>query len=236
MATIEHKTIREPRNKEEERQWRYRLNAFLKSPNFPGDVDVGGDLVVTGDTTSNKYTLSSPRFDDLQVGVSDAKRPSANAPTWRTFNYGIGGGIAFFALGFAIGDYFEFKIQTTHSAKLSTILDNHIHWTVPSDSVGDKIKFQLDVIHANVTEDFAVTAGSPFSVETTLDGTESGKHNLLDVAEIPAVNTDISTIYACRLTRVAASASDYANEVYIDFNDSHIQKDTPGGSTSEMVK
>lgn len=260
MATIEHKTIREPRTQEEERQWRYLLNAFLKSPNFPGDVDIGGDLAVigdtdltgdlqvdgdanvdgdltvTGDTTSNKYTLSTARFEDLQVNVSLARVPAANAPTWRTFNYGVGGGLTFQTLGFAIDDNIDFKIQTKHAMKLSTILDNHIHWTIPSDSIGDKIKFQLDVIYANQGEDFAVPAGSPFSAEVTFDGTESGKHNVLDVAEVPAVNTEISAIYSCRLTRVAASSDDYANEVYVDFNDSHIEKDTPGGSETDDTK
>ncbi len=190
------------------------------------EVESDGTIVFKGDATV---------YDDLQVGTSEAKRPAVNAPTWRTFNYGIGGGITFFTLGFAINDYLEFKIQSTHSTKLLSMIDSHIHWTIPSDSVGDKIQFQLDIIYANRLEDYAVIAGSPFSKEATLDGTEAGKHNKLDIVEMPSVNTDISTIFICRLTRIAASSDDYANEVYVDFNDSHIQKDT-AGSRTEMVK
>ena len=242
MATISYSLLRPAKFAKELWKWIEVAYKFLSAPNFPGDVNVGGDLsvegdaVVTGDTTSNKYTLSSPRFEDLQIAVSTARMPAVNAPTWRTFNYGVGGGIAFFTLGFGINDFLEFKIQTTHSMELLTVLDSHIHWQIPSDSVGDKIKFQLDVIFANKFEDYAVLTGSPFSGEATLDGTESGKHNKLDVAAMPAVNTNISTIFVCRLTRVAASSDDYANEVYVDFNDSHIETDTPGGSTTELVK
>lgn len=258
--TIEYGTIRPPANEEELWKWNELVRAFLGKPNIPGDVDIGGDLavtgdgsiggdlvvvgdqtiggdlVVTGDTTSNKYTLSKARFEDIQVSVSTARMPAVNSPTWRTFAYAIGGGIAYFTLGFAINDFIEFKVQTFHAVELSTILENHIHWTIPSDSLGDKIKFQIDTIYANQDEDYAVPAGSPFSAETTLDGTESGKHNVLDIAEIPAVNTEISAIYVMRLTRVAASSDDYANEVYIDFDDSHVSIDTPGGSETDDTK
>lgn len=199
-----------------------------------GNVTVGNYVEIESDGTL-EFKGDATVYDDLQVGLSSAKRPSAGAPTWRTFAYGIGGGVTFFTLGFAIGEYIEFKIQTTHSTKILSMIDSHIHWTIPSDSIGDKMKFQLDIIYANRFEDYGVIAGSPFSAESTFDGTESGKHNKLDIAEMPTVNTDISTIYICRLTRIAASSDDYANEVYVDFNDSHVQKDTVGSRT-EMAK
>jgi hypothetical protein len=167
-------------------------------------------------------------YDDLQVSASQARLPAANAPTWRTFDYGIPGGVLFDVLGFAINDTFTFKVQTTHATKLFSYLGSHIHWTLPSNSAGDRIKFQLDVIAAPVNEFYAVPAGSPYTVEHVLDGTEYGKHRVLGVASVPEVNTTVSTIYQCRLTRVVASANDYAGEVYLDYNDSHIQKDTVG--------
>ena len=103
-----------------------------------------------------------------------------------------------------------------------------IHWTIPSDSVDDRIKFQLDVIAAGIGEAYAAPVGSPFSAEYTLIANESGYHRLLDIAAVPAVNTTISTVYQCRLTRVAASVDDYANEVYVDFDDSHVSINTMG--------
>lgn len=167
-------------------------------------------------------------YDDLQTGGDRLFRPGGDDPTWRAYNYGIGAGITFAALGFAVGDYAEFFVQTTHSMKLNSVLDTHIHYTIPSDSASDRIKFQVDVIAAGIGSDFAVPTGSPFSAEAVLDGTEAGKHNLLCIADIPASNPTVSSVYIMRLTRIAASADDYANEVYVNFIDCHYQKDTIG--------
>ena len=50
-----------------------------------------------------------------------------------------------------------------------------------------------------------------------------------------AVNTTVSSVYICRLTRIAASSDEYGNEVYLIFNDAHYQKDSLG-SKEELVK
>lgn len=178
-----------------------------------------GTMVMVGDAIA---------YDDIQVSLSSAKRPASSSPTWRTYNFGIAGGIDFAVLGFAVGDYLDFYIQTSHSMKLNSILDNHIHGTLPSNSTGDKIKWQLDVIAAGIGEAWAVPTGSPFTSEKTLSGTEANKHNLFELADIPAVNTTVSSAYICRMTRIAASSDDYSPEVYLIFNDSHYQKDTIG--------
>lgn len=167
-------------------------------------------------------------WDDIQVALSSAKTPASNAPTWRTHDFGIGGGITFSVLGFAIGDYIDFYIQTSHSQKLNTVLEDHLHGTLPSDSAGDRVKWQLDVIGAGIGEDFAVPTGSPFTKEMVLTGNEAGRHNYMDIAEIPAINTTVSSVYICRMTRIAASADDYAPEVYLIFNDAHYMKDQIG--------
>jgi len=190
-------------------------------------LEDGGFIVLAG---------SAIGYDDLQVSASAAKLPASSAPTWTTFDFNIPGGVEFNVLGFGIGEYQDLYIQTSHRQKLNTILDNHIHWTIPSDSASDKIKFQLDVIAAGINEAFAVPPGSPFTSEHTLSGDESGGHKLLDLADIPAVNTTPSTIYIARLTRIAASSSDYSSDVYILFNDSHYMIDTPAGSRQEGSK
>lgn len=174
------------------------------------------------------------RYDDLQVSISTAKVPASSAPTWRTYDFGLGG-VAFAVLGFAVGDYLDFYIQTSHSMELNTVLDNHIHYTLPSDVASNYIKFQLDVISAGVDEDFAIPSGSPFTAEVQLAGNEAGRHNLMELADIPAVNTTVSTVYLCRLTRIASTATSYPNEVYVIFDDSHYIKDD-NGSISEYSK
>jgi hypothetical protein len=63
----------------------------------------------------------------------------------------------------------------------------------------------------------------------------SNSHKIQDIADIPASNTTVSTIYKCKFTRIAASQDEYAGEVYIEFTDSHYQKNTMG-SRQESAK
>lgn len=84
---------------------------------------------------------SSRAWDDMQVTISAARVPASSAPQWTTYNFGIGGGVAFAVLGFGVNEYLDFYVQTSHSMELNSILDNHIHWTVPSNSAGAKFKF-----------------------------------------------------------------------------------------------
>lgn len=166
-------------------------------------------------------------YDDLQVSLGRV-RLGSSAPTWRTYNHGIGGGITFDVLGFAVGNEIFFDIQTRHSMKLNTILENHIHYTTPNDGTNKKFKFQLDVIAAEINGNWAVSSGSPFTKEETMTEDCSNKHCYLDLTDIPSVNSTVSTIYKCKLTRIAASADEYSGEIYLQFNDSHFQKDTIG--------
>jgi hypothetical protein len=173
-------------------------------------------------------------YDDLQVSISGVRIPPANAPTWRDWNFGIGGGVLFPVLGFDVGDLFYFYIQTTHATKLSTTLDYHVHWSVPNNNAG-RFRFRLDVIGAPVMGTFATLASSPFTAEKILSGADSGVHNLFDIADLNAINTTVSTVFICKLERIAATTAEYASEVYVFFNDCHVQQDS-AGSVSEIIK
>jgi len=114
------------------------------------------------------------------------------------------------------------------------VLDFHIHYVLPNTTtIGHKFKFQLDVIAAGFGAQWAVPTGSPFSKEFTVAANDDTHHRLGEVADIPAVNTTVSTIYKFKLTRVApaAPATDYASEVYITFMDCHYLKDGLGSRT-----
>jgi len=170
-------------------------------------------------------------YDDLQVAISDAKIPTANAPTWVDWNYGIAGGVTFPVLAFDVGELLYFYIQTTHSTDLSTMLDHHIHYSVPSDSAGDRFQFQLDVIGAPINGQFAALASSPFAAEHTLGAAESGYHKLFDIAQLDAINTTVSTLYVCKLERIAATVDEYGSAVYVIFTDCHTLRDSNGSIT-----
>jgi len=192
------------------------INAAITSLTVSGSFELIGDGTV---------------FEDLQVGISNIKKPAAGDPADRLYAHGIGGGVTFPVLGFAVDEYIYFDVQTHHAMKLSTVLDNHIHYTTPTDGTGDRFQFQLDVIAAAINVAWAVPTGSPFTKETTMSGDYSTLHKLTDIADIPAANTTVSTLYKCVLTRIAATQDEYAGEVYLEFTDCHYEKNTMGSAT-----
>jgi len=200
--------------------------------NIKTDEVAASDLLIDCGTEKT-IELIEPVYEDLQVSISNVRVPASNAPTERLYNHGIGGGVTFPVLGFAVGDYFYFDLQTSHSMKLSTILDNHFHYMTPTDGTGDRFKFQLDLIAAPIDGNWAVPTGSPFTTEVTMAADLSNSHKIEEIADIPAVNTTVSTLYKCKFTRIAASADEYAGEVYIEFNDSHYQKNTMGSRVED---
>ena len=204
-------------------------DAYIKT-----DEVAASDLNV--DCGTNKtLELQTVVYEDLQVSISNVRIPTANAPTERLYNHGIVGGVTFPVLGFALNEYFYFDLQTSHSMKLSTILDNHFHYMTPTDGTGDRFKFQLDVIVAPINGTWSAPTGTPFTTEVTMSADLSNSHKIQDIADIPASNTTVSTIYKCKFTRIAASQDEYAGEVYIEFTDSHYQKNTMG-SRQESAK
>jgi hypothetical protein len=191
------------------------------------NIDVHGTL---------RFTADSVLYDDIQVGISNIRVPSVNNPTERLYAHGIVAGVEFPVLGFGVDDYMYFDVQTSHSMKLNTILDNHIHFTLPNTTnIGDRFQFQLDTIAAGIDVTWAVPAGSPFTSEHIIVADDDIKHRLLEIADIPAANTTVSSIYKCKLTRIDATQDEYGSEVYLQFTDCHYQKDT-GGSRQEGAK
>lgn len=187
--------------------------------------------------TEKTILLNQVVYEDIQVNISTIRVPTANAPTERLYAHGVGSGVTFPVLGFAVNDYVYFDVQTAHAMKLNTILDCHIHFMTPTDGSGtpSRFKFQLDVIAAGINGSWAVPSGSPFTVEHTIASDYSNSHKLLGLADIPSSNTTVSSVYSFKLTRIAATVNEYADEVYIKYIDCHYQKDTMG-SRQETAK
>ena len=174
-------------------------------------------------------------WDDLQnSGLT--LRGGATAPTERLYNFGIGAGVTFPVMGYAVGDVGYFNIQTSHSQKLNTAIDQHFHYILPdTTTIGHKFKFQMDVVAAGIDGAFAVVAGSPFVFEKTVAAGDNTYHRYFEFPDMPAVNTTVSTVYMCKLSRIASAATQYSSEVYVISVDNHYQKDTIG-SLSEATK
>ena len=193
----------------------------------------GADYSAFASDGALKMSGNATVWDDIQISITLARVPAANAPEWTTWNFGVGSGVAFAVLGFSVNEYLDFYVQSAHRMKIGTVLKNHIHYSVPTDAVGKKFQFQVDAVAAGVNSQFAVPTGSPFTAEKTLPAAESGFHRIFSVADIPgSANTTVSTLYVCRLKRIAASVpgDEYASDVYVLFTDSHYEADDLGSS------
>lgn len=163
-------------------------------------------------------------YDDLQVDISLGKIPTANAPTWTDLTLD---GYTSKKLAFDTDDYLELSIQTTHAVKLSTLIENHIHWTIATDDDGNEIQFQITGVGAGISGSFS-SIGTIKSGDYTLSG-NAGKHNLLDIGEIPAMNTTVSSVFLVTLKRIAPDdGTDSTQDVYVLFHDCHVINNTIG--------
>lgn len=205
------------------------INDILQDP-----ANVKG-IAVSGADGVKPFAMSDTVWDDIPTSIMNVKLPNSGAPLEVVWNHGVVGGVTFPSLGFDVGEYVYIIVQTPHSMKLNTILNQHIHFSTPTDGTGDKFKFQLDVIVAGVNGAWSVPTGSPFTAETTMAEDLTGKHSILDLADIPASNNTVSTLYKMKLTRIAASADEYSGRVYVEFNDGHFEMDDLG-SKDEYIK
>lgn len=200
------------------------------TPTFAG-LEVGDGTNKTSIGSDGTIVLegNASVFDDIQISISNIRVPVANYPTERLYAFGIGSGVTFPVLGFAVNDYLYFDIQTSHAMKLESALWHHIHYTLPNTTdIGDTFRFQLDVIAAAYNGTWAVPTGSPFTAIGQVSTDDNTKHRILKIADIPGVNTTVSTLYKCKLTRIAAVLNEYGSEVYITFTDAHYEKDRLG--------
>lgn len=168
-------------------------------------------------------------WDDMQGSLSAAKLPPASAPAWTDITLA---GFTTKALAFAIGDYIDIFVQTSHSAKLNQTIENHLHWLIETDDDGNEFKFTIDGVGAGIGGSF--TAMTTITTGDVVLAGNAGKHNYTDIGEIDVLNTTVSSIYIIRLTRVAvADGVDTSELIYILWNDSHVKVDTLGSLEEE---
>lgn len=163
-------------------------------------------------------------YDDLQVSISLGRVPAANAPTWTDITID---GFTFKGLAFDIDDYLDLFIQTNHSTKLNTLIENHIHWTIAVDENGDEIAFEITGIGGGIGD--AMTSIGTITSSDLVLASNAGKHNYLQLGDIPSLNTTVSSVFVVRLKRVAvASGTDASGAIHVFFNDCHVKLNTFG--------
>ena len=206
----------------------------LNTPTIKTDATTPTDLnIITGEEKT--VVFDTAVYDDLQVSINNVAR-GTSAPTDRFYNHGVGSGIEYHTLGFDKNNFIWFDVQTSHSMKLNTVLECHIHFVLPNTTnIGEKIVWQLDVVASPIQGTWAVPTGSPYTATHTVAADDDTKHRILTVGNIAAVNSGVSTVYKCKLTRIDGTATEYGSEVYVEYVDCHYQKDTIG-SRQERIK
>lgn len=177
---------------------------------------------------------SNVTYDDLQVSISGAKIPAGSTAAWTAITLG---GLATELIAFQVGDYLDLLVQTNHSVALSTLIDNHIHWTIATDDNGKKFQMEISGCGAAIGSAFTTIGATLQSGDVTLNN-NAGKHNYLMISDIPnTFNSTVSTIFIIRLKRIAATdaANETARLIYLLFNDCHVSLNS-FGSLQETSK
>ncbi len=171
-------------------------------------------------------------YNDMIGAISQARLPAANAPSWESITLD---GITVDILAFDTGDKIPLFVQTEHGVALEQVIGNHIHWTMAANDAGDEFQFQITGVGAGIGELFQ-SIGTIKSGDYTLTGNEATRHNYMDIGDIPALNTTVSSVFIIIVERIAPDdGNDTAEKIYVFFNDSHPIFDQIGSRT-ETVK
>lgn len=172
-------------------------------------------------------------YDDLQVTISGVRLLGASDPSWTDVTLD---GVTVQLLTFDTNQEIELFVQTTHSTKLNTLIESHMHWTVGTGSSDDNyMAFEITGVGAPIGGQFT-SIGTLTSNDAQVTSTTESNHNYLDIGEIPnTFNDEVSTVFILKLKRVAPIGTDSTANISIVFSDCHIQKDT-AGSLKEKSK
>lgn len=184
------------------------------------------------------------------VGYTDILgSPSANRKLdggqLATVGHNYGTTVEFAGSKMSVDDAIYLTVQSDHAMKLNTILEQHIHISSMVDPVGKSLKFRLDVAGASPFQDWELLTGDDgLIVEydfARIHGFDPAieRHWLIELGDIPACNTGVSTIWKIKLTRLAVDASgktDLGNNLLLEYLDGHVQIDQARGSRDEYIK
>lgn len=170
----------------------------------------GGDYITIG--------LES-LYEDVQFGISNAKVPAANAPTWQTFTTNTN------EYGFAVDEYIDCEAnEMPHSWAEGTAARLHLHITTKganASGVNQYVKFTVYVSYAKSEE---VTGDewteTSFTAELTIpDGTAVLESFFLDMgSNLTLTGYTIGTQVKVRVKRIAATSGDpteYPGDIFI---------------------
>lgn len=165
-------------------------------------------------------------FNDANVGAMMLTLPAASQPDEVQFKDEAGADTGVYSWGFAIGEKVSGAIEIPHDYKDGTNLTFHVHWqgiTAPAGGT-DNVKWQLTYTVAHLTDTLnAVTTIVKEDAYTT-----QYAFARTDFAAITGTDFDIGDQFLFTLTRIAASADDYAGDAIVATVGFHYECDTVG--------
>ena len=172
-------------------------------------------------------------WNDWNLGISGAKVPAVNAPTWATLVGNLN------AYQFAVNDYLYMEAQEfLHDWKEGTDVQAHLHWVTGglNDATVRGVAWEVEYSVCNPLEAAfgasAFTSATVASTEFTIPAAQPDRtHRIGTIATIPGSALRIGAQIIMRLRRVAAvGTAPAANPFAISFG-LHYQSDTSGSRT-----
>lgn len=202
--------------------------------NFPvlnvGDIGVGnyssfesdGTYVAIGDATTWK---------DINLGAATLSGPPGLRPATTEYLDNTGTGTNIYSLGFDIGEQIGGQFELQHDYAEGTDVSLHLHWqvTTTAPTGTDNVKWQAEWTLAKSGETLSPT--TTIVVEAAVDTQYEFKFSAFPT--IAGTSFEIGDQFLFTLTRIAASADDYAGLINVATVGIHYQVNTLG--SREMV-
>lgn len=197
------------------------------SPTFAGLTKVGGAsnyMSVESDGTV-VFNGDATVWKDINLGAALLSKPASSAPDTDEFkdNTGTDTGIETYA--FAVGEKVSGNFELQHDYKEGSNITFHIHWQgIDAPTGTDKVQWQLIYTVAQ--------AGNTLNATTTItaeqDYDTQYEFLITSFAAITGTNFNIGDQFMFQLSRIAASADEYAGDALIATVGLHYEVDTVG--------
>lgn len=183
-----------------------------------------GDLTIK---TAAGYTtvLEQPVYRDINLGAATLSRPAASQPDIDQFKDNLGADTGVETYAFAPTEKVSGSFEIQHDYKEGTDLNPHIHFQIIDAPTGtDKVKWQL--IYTISRNSNTLSPATTITVEQDVD-----TQYAFYITSFPAIDgssVQIGDQFLFQLSRVAASADEFAGDALLSTFGLHIQLDTMG--------
>ena len=138
---------------------------------------------------------------------------------------------------FAVNEIVFVHVQLPHAWKDGSDIKPHVHWYKTTSATGD-VNWQLDYRWAPISEVFDAS-WTTVNVESTVGGTPdtdtANKHLISTFGAVSTSGKELSDMLIIKLSRVAATGTEYGADAGLLEFDIHYQSDGRG-SAQEFIK